>query len=146
MFLARDFCDISNTEISVLIEEICFELKLSKESLIGILGVSRRDFYNWLKCRYINIELKTYRKLKWLNCLAQGLDEDVKGRLWLWKDKPLSSGLTIKETLKGYTTSTKALALEINTLLNKPADPLLITNQTTNKDLTDKSPPFANND
>lgn len=131
------------------IEKICFDLRLSKSALSEILGVSRQTIYDWLSGKNESFKSENMLKIEWLSNLAEKLDQNVRGSLWLWKDKKLSNGLTVKESLGKTDISFQNLAMEINSALGKGKDaPRLISKnqEVARRPLVDKSAPFTNNE
>lgn len=156
--IVLDYKEFLNTDDAALVtheavranvEKACFDLRLSKSALSEILGVSRQTIYDWLSGKNENFKPENISKVEWLNELAQRLDDDAKGSLWLWRDKKLSNGLTIKNVLGNAQIPPQDLAVEINAAFSKGkniARLVSASQEASGRDLVDKSAPFANND
>lgn len=129
------------------VENICFKLKLSKSALAEILDVSRELVSNWVSGNSEGFVSEHLSVFWYLNVLADLLDEDIRSRLWLWKDRKLSNGQTIKDALFDVKLLPEELAAEINALFRAKTVSLDIkSKELRSKELIDKSFPFANNE
>lgn len=140
---------VHGQEVRQSIDRVCTELRFSKSALSDVLGVSRQTIYDWISSKNESFRADNLTKIDWLSELASSLNEAAKAKLWLWRDRNISDGVSIYSALKNAQGSPQHVARQINELVGQRNDRqrvASIDNEKVARGLLEKSAPFANND